>query len=91
MEISELVFDLNNYANEGEMWKDITAVMATLSHNNYECVFRYEDCGNYWLRWAPADGKYGGPRIEFLNEKEAAMLHNYRYDQEIPWAYPECT
>lgn len=75
-----ITFDSHKYPDLNEMFKDVSAMMQTLIRNDYEVLFRYDDCNIYILEYCDSCHNYlGGDRFETVTEDEYEMLQDYRY------------
>ena len=75
-----ITFDSHKYPDLNEMFKDVSAVMQTLIRNDYEVLFRYDDCNIYVLEYCDSrDSRLGGEYFVTVNDEEYEMLQDYRY------------
>lgn len=48
---NSMSFDIDNYKNAEDMWKDIGKFLQILIHNDNIAVVRYDDCGIYVVEY----------------------------------------
>lgn len=75
-------FDIKNYDSELTMMVEIGNVLAALVRNDYECLFRYEDCGIYVLEFADKDRSLGSPHFAYITEDDELELNWLRNHKE---------
>lgn len=68
-------FDIKNYDSELTMMVEVGNVLAALVRNDYECLFRYEDCGIYVLEFADKDRSLGSPYFAYITEDDELGLN----------------
>lgn len=75
-------FDIKNYDSELTMMVEVGNVLAALVRNDYECLFRYEDCGIYVLEYADKDRSLGSPYFAYITEDDELELNWLRNHRE---------
>lgn len=75
MEYKHMVLNINDYADDSEFWKDVSDIMRVLTKQNYDVLFRYEDCGIYIVQYAVNPSmEYGDERFELISQSEYEKL-----------------
>lgn len=77
-----MTFDIKNYDSELTMMVEVGNVLAALARNDYECLFYYEDCGIYVLKFADKDRSLGSPRFAYITEDDEFDLDWLRERRE---------
>lgn len=72
-------FSLEFYESKDEMFIDISKVMDILTKNEYQCAFKYEDCGVYVLEFGYNNEKFGSPMIHWLDSEQEECLYTSSY------------
>lgn len=79
MEYKHMVLEINDYSKEEDFWNDVSNLIRILTKQNYDVLFRYEDCGVYIIEYAVNRSmEYGDERFELITQNEYEMLINYR-------------
>ena len=82
MDSRTISFDQSKYHSLDEMYKDVSDLTRILVTNDYEVLFRYEDCGIYVLEYCYSrDARLGTDCFETLTDDEQAMLQEYRFNK----------
>lgn len=82
MEYKHMVLNINDYADDSEFWKDVSDIMRVLTKQNYDVLFRYEDCGIYIVQYAVNPSmEYGDERFELISQSEYEKLINHRNEK----------
>lgn len=78
-ESSVISFDSNKYPSLGQMFKEVNIMTQILIKNDYEVLFRYEDCGIYCLEYCYSRSEgLGTPSFEVCTPEEIELLCRYR-------------
>lgn len=77
-----MTFDIKNYDSELSMMVEVGNVLAALARNDYECLFYYEDCGIYVLKFADKDRSLGTPYFAYITEDDELDLDWLREHRE---------
>lgn len=81
-ESSHISFDSDKYSTLDEMYKEVSILTQILIKNDYEVLFRYEDCGIYVLEYCHSRfAELGTPSFEVCTLEELELLSEYRYNQ----------
>lgn len=80
--MNQITFELKNYESEQMMMLEVGSVMSALVRNDYECLFRYEDCGIYILEFLDGDKSLGADRFIVVSADEEEMIINSRFDKD---------
>lgn len=79
MEYRHMALNISDYNNDTEFWKDVSDIMRILTKQNYDVLFRYEDCGIYIIEYAISPSmEYSDERFELITQDEYEKLINYR-------------
>lgn len=75
----QISFSLDKYESKDEMYEDIAKAMDILTRNDYQCAFRYEDCGVYILEFDYDNAEFGTPMIYWLDSDQEDCLYTSSY------------
>lgn len=78
-----IVLDKEKYNSEADFWADITTILKVLTSNDYEVLFRLDDCDIYILEFAYDSNhvpEYGDDRFMLVTEEEEEMILDARLD-----------
>lgn len=84
--MNQIAFELKNYESEQMMMLEVGSVMSALVRNNYECLFRYEDCGIFVLEFLSGDKSLGADRFMVVSAEEEEMVYDSRdnnFEEEL--------
>ena len=68
--VNDIVFDINKYDDENEMWEDINSIIRILIKNENVITFCHEDCGIYVLQYSSSDRELGEPMPYWIREED---------------------
>lgn len=78
-----ITFDREKYDSEADFWADITTMIKVLTNNDYEVLFRLDDCSIYVLEFAYDSNhvpEFGEDRFMLVTEEEEEAIIDARLD-----------
>lgn len=84
METNSFAIDKSIYKDEGEFWRDVSNLIRIFTKQEYEVLFRYEDCDVFIIEAAydPHKNDYGADRFMLVSAEEAEKILFERDDKK---------
>lgn len=79
----QIIMNIDSYTTETEFWNDVKDLMKMLSHNNYEILFKYEDCGNYCIEFSTRDRSLGEEIAVWVDAEDYEMMINQKSSNKV--------
>lgn len=77
-----ITFCIDDYPSREDMFYAVGKTLDVLTHNGYECSFKYDDVGVYILEFNYDDPEFGSPMIYWLDDEQLECLYSPRYIDE---------
>ena len=78
---------MDKYKTEGDFWVTVSQLIHILTEQDYQVLFRYDDCGVYVIEIAHDQHKYDFGSDRFMKvtaeEEEDILWNREKHDEEV--------